>query len=114
LLLTQCLFSQKHNFDCYNLSKSKIMSKFQDYKNYGLKLTRNDIDVMEFTIDELRNDVITQLCINAWYEVRENGSEYTYEKFKRRNADLSYKLYLADIQFFEILSAIKNQLILKN
>ena len=112
LIICENSFSQIQNFNCEQITKGKLLEKYNQYKKLGFHLVYDDtIDVIEYTIDDASNELIKQMCINAWGEVYKNGADYTYEKFKRRNFQISQYDYNKDIQYLEILSELKNQLI---
>jgi len=111
ILITSKSYTQIENFHCENVSKSKLLEKYEQYKS-GFELIHNGVDAIELTIDQISSSVMKQMCINAWGEVYNNSASYTYGKFKRRNFNISYDAYSRDIQYLEILSELRYQLII--
>lgn len=111
IFMTNLVFTQKHDFDCNNLTKAKLFNKYQEYKKYGLEIKSKDKDFIVLALDEASTKLIRQLCINAWSEVIQNGTKYTYGKYKRRNGKIEYNLYLKEIRYLETLSLFKYHLI---
>lgn len=111
LLSSSLCLSQREKFNCYELTKQELITKYYQYSGKGFKLVHNGVDVLPFVIDDLSAPTLRQTCINAWSEVDQNGFKYTHGKFQRRNFEISYQEYLNDIDYLEILSYLRYEMI---
>jgi hypothetical protein len=104
------VYGQQPYIDCENISKSKLYSTQQKYKDsafYKMMLnpyTNKTTEIFSMMIDELTNDEIKALCIEAWYDLKQNGIDYFYDRFNRRFFKISRNEYLKDVQYLELLA----------
>lgn len=109
LLHSQCGYGQDVSFDCEKFSKRNLLTVQQRYKDSAFfsfrteKSSGKKVEVYSYLIDELSYDDLKQLCIEAWYDVKQNGADYCYERFCRRYFKITRLQYMLDVQYLEIL-----------
>lgn len=109
----------RKKFDHQNIKKQDLIKCKHKYGNTFKILYELDsgevVDMVELSIDESSYNELSQLCINAWYKVKKEGSDYTYYTFSKKHKFISKENYLNDIDYLEILSElftiIKNTLL---
>jgi hypothetical protein len=113
MLYSSILLGQSNtngNCNCNNgVSKEKLLSVYNQFKMYGLMVKHEEsgVDYMIYMIDDLEDNIFMQMCINAWYDIKQQGEEYTYGRFKRRHSEKMDKYdYMNNICYLEILSQL--------
>ncbi len=98
--------------DCETLSKRQLISIQEKYKDSAFfkymidPSTNKKTEVFSLVIDELSIDDIKALCIESWYDLKQNGFDYCYERFRRRYFKIDINQYKLDIRYLEILTRI--------
>jgi len=107
-------FSQREKFDCHNISTTKLLNKYEQYKSYGLEIKKSGngktVDFMKEMILVFDYGELRQLCINAWGVVEENGENNCYLKFTNNFSSISKSAYLEDIDYIEILVLLNKEI----
>lgn len=99
-------FSQRQKFDCYNISKSKVLIKYDQLRGYGLEIKKsgngNTIDFMKEMLLTFSYEELRQLCIDSWGVVNSNGVDNCYLKFNKSYSNISKSVYMEDFDYIEM------------
>lgn len=117
LLISLSGISQREVCDCSNLSAEKIISKYYEFKKYGLEIKHSNsanADIMEVTINKiLKTEGVRQSCIEACYDIwYVNGEEESYNNFVHKYGSIPKSLYLQNIDYIQTIVNIR-ELILR-
>lgn len=106
-LFAMCFISGNffaQNYDCNNLSFPKLQNLYQNNKSRFAVYNKGN-DVTEYIVKNSTR-LFSQMCINSWWEWKQNGESYLYNRFVAEYGDISKSYYKENIEYFEILRTI--------
>ena len=98
---------------CANITQNNLHIVYKKFETSGLKVIhkKSGIDYMEYAIDNFFDpQILNQLRIDTQYDIHVNGSDFTYERFKRRHFYIDKNTYLQYACYLEILSYLNLKL----